>query len=227
MKPIILCIETATKMCSLALYEGDRLLAIKEQGGAYSHAENITVFINEVLTQSAISISQIDAIAVSKGPGSYTGLRIGVSTAKGLALAINKPIVAVNILESMAAMAAKENIQTEYYCPMIDARRMEVYCAIYNSIGEEISAISAKIIDENSFSEFLSDKRMLFFGDGADKCKSLLSNKKNALFADKEYISASGLIDIALKKIAQNKFEDIAYLEPFYLKDFVTIPSSK
>lgn len=221
--PLILCIETATKMCSVALYKGEELLALKEQGGAYSHAENLTVFIEQIVSDARISLAQLDAIAVSKGPGSYTGLRIGVSTAKGLAFALQKPIIAVETLKSMANYAAKvNNEQMHFFCPMIDARRMEVYCAIYESDMNIVKPISAEIITENVFDAIIGDKKVLVFGDGAQKCKEIFKHKSNYSFTEQEFISAKGLIQIALEKWSKQEFEDVAYFEPFYLKDFVS-----
>lgn len=224
--PLILCIETATKMCSVALYKGDVLLSLKEQGGSYAHAENLTIFIEEVVNQANILLKNIDAIAVSKGPGSYTGLRIGVSTAKGLAFALQKPIIAVETLFSMANLAANEyNSEDIYLCPMIDARRMEVYCAIYDSALNLIKSTSAEIIYPNIFDEVVENKKMIFFGDGAPKCKEVFKNKSNYIFSANEFISAKGIIQPALKKWSKKDFEDLAYFEPYYLKEFITVSS--
>lgn len=221
--PIILCIETATKMCSVALYKGENLLAIKELGGAYSHAENLTLFIRQVISDANISFDQLSAIAVSKGPGSYTGLRIGVSTAKGLAYALNKPIIAVDTLTCMANLARQKiNYQNEFLCPMIDARRMEVYCAIFDQHQNLIKPISAEIITENVFDKYIGDSKIVLFGDGSQKCRELFKDKTNYIFLQDEYISAKGLIMPALKKFDNNEFEDVVYFEPFYLKDFIS-----
>lgn len=226
--PLILCIETATKMCSVALYKGEELLVLKEQGGAYSHAENLTVFLEQIVSDARISLAQLDAIAVSKGPGSYTGLRIGVSTAKGLAFALQKPIIAVDTLTSMANLAARSiKSKAVYFCPMIDARRMEVYCAIYERDLHIVKPISAEIITENVFDAIIGDKKVLVFGDGAHKCREIFKNKPNFIFSDEEFISAKGLIQIVLEKYNKQEFEDVAYFEPFYLKDFVSTQSHK
>lgn len=221
--PIILCIETATKMCSVALYKGEQLLSIKEQSGTYSHAENLTVFIEQVISEVNVSLQQIDAIAVSKGPGSYTGLRIGVSTAKGLAFALQKPVVAVDTLMSMASLASEVyKGDTTYLCPMIDARRMEVYCAIYDNDLNVIKSVSADIITEHIFDEIIGDKKVVLFGDGAQKCKDVFKDKNNYIYTEQEFISAKGLMHSALEKWYNKEFEDLAYFEPFYLKDFVS-----
>ncbi len=221
--PLILCIETATKMCSVALFKGEELLSLKEHGGTYSHAENLTVFIEQVVVKANVSLLQIDAIAISKGPGSYTGLRIGVSTVKGLAFALQKPIIAVDTLLSMANLAVKEyKGERLYLCPMIDARRMEVYCAIYDKYLNVIKPVSAEIITEHIFDKIVGDKKVILFGDGAQKCKEVFKNKNNYIFTQQEFISAKGLIHAALEKWKQKEFEDVAYFEPFYLKDFVS-----
>jgi tRNA threonylcarbamoyladenosine biosynthesis protein TsaB len=226
-EPIILCIETATKNCSVALFKGKELLAIKEQGGVYSHAENLTVFISEIFKEANLSYHQLDAIAVSKGPGSYTGLRIGVSTTKGLAFALQKPIIAVDTLYAMASLAAQDYRDADIcFCPMIDARRMEVYCAIYDKDLSQLKPVTAEIITENVFDKFIGNKKMILFGDGAMKCKDLFINKENYIFTEKEYISSKGLIDSAIKKWFNKVFEDVVYFEPFYLKEFVSIKTS-
>lgn len=222
--PLILCIETATKMCSVALFKGEELLSLKEQGGAYSHAENLTVFIEHAVAEVNVSLQQIDAIAISKGPGSYTGLRIGISTVKGLAFALQKPVIAVDTLLSMASLAVLEyKGERLYLCPMIDARRMEVYCAIYDMDLNVIKPVSADIITEHIFDEMVGDEKIVLFGDGAQKCKEVFKNRNNYIFTEQEFISAKGLIHAALEKWNKKEFEDVAYFEPFYLKDFVSI----
>ncbi len=215
---IILGIETSTKICSVAVSDGEKLLAIKEEGGAYSHSEKLTLFIQEVLKEANIELAAIDAVAVSKGPGSYTGLRIGVSVAKGLCYALDKPLIAVDTLQAMAKNPA---LSADIFCPMIDARRMEVYTALYNHNNEVVVPISAKIIDENSFNKELGNQQIIFFGDGAEKCAAVLGQNANAIFSDKGLPSAEFVNQIALDKLNQKEFEDVAYFEPYYLKDFV------
>jgi tRNA threonylcarbamoyladenosine biosynthesis protein TsaB len=226
--PIILCLETSTKACSVALGQNGKFLALKESlDEQYSHAENLTLYIEEVCRLANIHLQDVDAIAVSKGPGSFTGLRIGVSTAKGLCYALDKPLIAINSLEAMAIgqiQNPKFKIQN-LFCPMIDARRMEVYCAIYDEQGHEIKKTSAEIVDENSFSDLLQKNKIYFFGDGAEKCKSKISHP-NAIFIDNINPSTKFMIPIAEKYFLENKFEDVAYFEPFYLKDFVDTKSS-
>ncbi|MBW6483350.1 MAG: tRNA (adenosine(37)-N6)-threonylcarbamoyltransferase complex dimerization subunit type 1 TsaB [Vicingaceae bacterium] len=225
---LILGIETATKICSIALTKGTQLLAVEEIGGAFSHAENTTVFIEKVMQKSGKMLSEIDAIAVSKGPGSYTGLRIGVSTAKGLCFALNKPLIAVDTLQAMALRMAKQTTNENLlFCPMIDARRMEVYTAIYNFKNEIVEPITAKIIDENAFSKFLANQKVLFFGDGAEKCQTLFAENNNALFNESVLPSAIEINELALKKFKNKQLEDVAYFEPFYLKDFIGTVAKK
>ena len=215
---IILGIETSTKICSVAVSDGKKLLAIEEEGGAYSHSEKLTVFIQKVLAKANVQLKDLDVIAVSKGPGSYTGLRIGVSVAKGLCYALEKPLIAVDTLQ---AMARNSLLSGNLLCPMIDARRMEVYTALYNRENKSVTPISAKIIDENSFSEELTNNQITFFGDGAEKCMEVLGKSANAKFYDKGFPSAEFINQIALEKFNQQDFEDVAYFEPYYLKDFI------
>ena len=225
---ILLGIETATKVCSIALSKDNELLAIEELGGEYSHAENVTNFIDKVVKKASINFSDIDAIAVSKGPGSYTGLRIGVSSAKGLCYALNKPLIAIDTLQAMALRMAKQTSDKNLlFCPMIDARRMEVYTAIYNANNELIEPISAKIIDETSFSQLLTNQKVMFFGDGAEKCKRLFAENENALFNNDVLPSAIEINELAVKKFNNNQLEDVAYFEPFYLKDFIATTPKK
>lgn len=213
-----LCLETSTKSCSVALGKNGKVIALKESiDEKYSHSENLTVFIQEVCTQAKIALKDIDAVAVSKGPGSFTGLRIGVSTAKGLCYALNKPLIAINSLESMATSCISPQVLA---CPMIDAKRMEVYCAVYDENMNEIKKTAAEIIDENSFGDLLTEHKILFFGNGAEKCKTQIRHR-NAIFLDNINPSAQFMIPIAEKYFLENKFEDVAYFEPFYLKDFV------
>lgn len=225
---LILGIETATKVCSIALTHSNKLLAIEEIDRAYSHAENVTSFIEKITTQTNTNLSDIDVIAVSKGPGSYTGLRIGVSAAKGLCYALNKPLIAVDTLQAMALRMAKQTTDNNLlFCPMIDARRMEVYTAIYNSKNELVEPISAKIIDENSFQKYLATQKVVFFGDGAAKCNLLFAENKNAIFNSTILPSALEINELATQKFLNNQVEDLAYFEPFYLKDFIATTPKK
>ncbi|MFD0766753.1 tRNA (adenosine(37)-N6)-threonylcarbamoyltransferase complex dimerization subunit type 1 TsaB [Mucilaginibacter lutimaris] len=220
---MILQIETATTSCSVALANRGQVLAFKEVDQRNIHAEVITVYIDQILAQSNVTYAQLDAIAVSCGPGSYTGLRIGVSTAKGLCFALDKPLIAVDTLAAMARGLVANN-ETEgdvLLCPMIDARRMEVYTAILNQAGDVIQPTAAEIIDANSFADILSENKVLFFGDGADKCKDVLGDNPNAQFLPNFANSAKHLTSIALEKFNHADFVDVAYFEPYYLKDFI------
>jgi tRNA threonylcarbamoyladenosine biosynthesis protein TsaB len=225
---LLLCIETATRVCSVSLSRDTDLLAIRESDEPNIHAAILTVFIDEMMRQTNISLSELDAIAVSMGPGSYTGLRIGVAAAKGLCYALNKPLIAVSTLQAMAS-GMKDKVLAEYpqstshlhFCPMIDARRMEVYCGFYNNENHEIREVRAEIVDEHSFSEFLETHAVVFGGDGAEKCKPILGNHPNANFLDGFAASAKFMGAIAMDKFNRMSFENLAYFEPFYLKDFV------
>lgn len=223
---LILNLETATTVCSVSLSKDGKLLAFKEQSGAYSHAENLTLFIENVFQQAGLKLCNVDAIAVSKGPGSYTGLRIGASTAKGLCYSLDKPLIAISTLQHISLSVSEElKFQTSnlnsYFCPMIDARRMEVYCALYDSFNNEIKPASAEIIEEQSFSILLKENLIYFFGDGAAKCKELLSVNKNAVFITDVFPSAKNMVSLSEQAFVNKLFVDVAYFEPFYLKDFV------
>ncbi|MES2063219.1 MAG: tRNA (adenosine(37)-N6)-threonylcarbamoyltransferase complex dimerization subunit type 1 TsaB [Bacteroidota bacterium] len=219
---MILQIETATTSCSVALASDGKVLAFKEINARNIHAEVITVYINELMAQTGNTYAHLDAIAVSCGPGSYTGLRIGVSTAKGLCFALDKPLIAVQTLAAMAnGIALSNNVANMLLCPMIDARRMEVYTAIFSATGGIIKPTAAEIIDANSFSEILAENKVLFFGDGADKCRHALGDNPNAEFLSDFENSARHLTKIAADKFKRGDFEDVAYFEPYYLKDFI------
>ncbi|MBD1391793.1 tRNA (adenosine(37)-N6)-threonylcarbamoyltransferase complex dimerization subunit type 1 TsaB [Mucilaginibacter glaciei] len=220
---LILQIETATTSCSVALAKDGEMLAFKEIDQRNIHAEVITLYIDEILALSNATYAQLDAIAVSCGPGSYTGLRIGVSTAKGLCFALDKPLISVDTLAAMATgLVTQGNIDNHtLLCPMIDARRMEVYTAIYRSNGEVVKPITAEIIDKDSFAELLAGNDILFFGDGAGKCCEVFSNNSHARFLDGFANSAIHLTQIAADKFDNSDFVDVAYFEPYYLKDFI------
>ena len=222
---VILQIETATTSCSVALAIDGSVFAFKQINERNIHAEVITLFIDELVMAAGLTYDDIDAIAVSSGPGSYTGLRIGVSTAKGLCFALNKPLIAIETLEAMAyGVLTNPDVVVDkdtLLCPMIDARRMEVYCALFNSEGVKVRPTAADIIDELSFSEFLSKHKILFFGDGADKCETTLGGNPNAQFLTGFVNSATYITQKAAEKFNNREFEDVAYFEPYYLKDFI------
>jgi len=225
---LILQIETATTSCSVSLAENGKTIAVNEQNERNIHASHITLFIEDVLKWAGYSLKDINAVAVSMGPGSYTGLRIGVSAAKGLCYALDIPLISISTLESMVK-GVSEHFSSDrvLFCPMIDARRMEVYTAVFDRALNQISGIEAKIIDEASFADLLADNRIVFFGDGAEKCKSVLDLNKNAEFVTDFVNSAKHMSELSFIKFQKEKFEDVAYFEPYYLKDFlVTTPKA-
>ena len=218
-----LALETCTKNCSVAIFENNTLLYLKEQReDKYLHSEKLNLFIEESLSKSNISIKKINAIIISKGPGSYTGLRIGTSTAKGLCYSLDIPLISVSTLEAMSA-SLKKNKNVFYYCPMLDARRDEVYAAIFDSDNRIAREIRADIVDSKTYLNFLN-KKIIFFGTGAIKCKSLI-NHKNAVFEENIFPSAKNLGILGFRKFLNEDFEDVAYFEPYYLKDFIAGPT--
>ncbi|MGY4384466.1 tRNA threonylcarbamoyladenosine biosynthesis protein TsaB [Pedobacter sp. UYP24] len=225
---LILQIETATQVCSAALSKDGQTIAIKELQEHNIHARSLTLFVQDVMEQAQASFSDLDAIAVSKGPGSYTGLRIGVSTAKGFCFALDKPLIAIDTLKMMAQGFMLQNPDYKgLICPMIDARRMEVFTAIYNTDLDYVEQISAKIIDENSFTSYLENQDMVFIGDGAEKCRSSIISL-HASFSSDNFNSAGNMSKLTHASFLSSTFENLAYLEPFYLKDFVlTTPKPK
>ena len=225
---MILCLETSTAVCSVALVENGKVIALRESLDGQNHAEKITIFIDEVMKEANVSYRDLDAVATSMGPGSYTGLRIGVSTAKGLCYAMEKPLIAVDTLAAMAygfkdaeTQRRRDAESTDILCPMIDARRMEVYSAFFNEQLERISETNAIIIDENSFMEMKQNNHLYLFGDGADKFASLFENDENITVVEKFHCSAAYMAELADKAFKNNDFVDTAYFEPFYLKNFV------
>ena len=229
---LILAIETGTDICSVALIRDGELIALRESDEEHNHAKKIAVFVDELLREYDIAAEELDAVAVSKGPGSYTGLRIGVSFAKGLCYGQNIPLVAVGSLDSLVEVAREdfeagiidiEQWDNALLCPMIDARRMEVYTQLFDTDGVAQSEVEAKIIDEESFSEERKDRPFVIFGNGAKKCTEVL---EGATFIE-VVPSARGMARIAEQAFAEGKTEDVAYFEPFYLKDFVVGTAKK
>jgi tRNA threonylcarbamoyladenosine biosynthesis protein TsaB len=222
---MILQIETATASCSVALAKDGNVLAFKQINERNIHAEVITLFIDELIAGAGINYNDLDAIAVSCGPGSYTGLRIGVSTAKGLCFALDKPLIAIETLDAMAyGIISRGGYELEndtLLCPMIDARRMEVFTAVFTAGGEKIKHTAAEIIDENSFSDLIKSNKMLFFGDGAEKCRAALGENPTAIFFPGFINSAVDLTQKAVEKFRNKAFENVGYFEPYYLKDFI------
>ncbi len=220
MENIILLVETATESCSVALCSGDKLIAEKYINEPKSHATLLAKYIQDILQENNLSIHDCSAVAVSEGPGSYTGLRVGVSCAKGLCYGAQKPLIAVGTLDLIAQCAIDNKLAEPYLIvPMIDARRMEVYTATFNSKGEALTPTQALVLDENSFQKELESGIVLFTGNGAEKFKTLV-NHPNAVFAE-QLPHASGMRIIASDKLNKKEFKDVAYFEPFYLKDFV------
>ncbi|WP_339623230.1 tRNA (adenosine(37)-N6)-threonylcarbamoyltransferase complex dimerization subunit type 1 TsaB [uncultured Winogradskyella sp.] len=217
---LVLNIETATTNCSVSLSkDGETLLLKEDNTPGFSHAEKLHLFIDEIISNSEYKASDIDAIAVSKGPGSYTGLRIGVSSAKGLCYALNKPLIAIDTLESLAhQVSTNEGL----IIPMLDARRMEVYAAIYNCNYESQREIKAEILTEYSYSELLETNKVYFVGSGVEKTKVLI-NHPNAVFIEGKLPSANEMALLAEIKHKKSDTEDVAYFEPYYLKDFVAL----
>lgn len=215
--PNILCIETTGEICSVALIRGAECVAVKESNTHNSHAKNMIPFIQEVLQMAEMDKSQLSAVAVSIGPGSYTGLRIGVSTAKGLAFSLNIPVIAVPTLESIAQPYLGQGARVR---PMMDARRMEVFTALYSSDGQQLEKAEAKIVENATFKDELTNFKTIFCGNGAPKCREILEKFENAI-VENAALSAKNMAKIVYRKYQNKDFEDVAYFEPFYLKDYV------
>jgi tRNA threonylcarbamoyladenosine biosynthesis protein TsaB len=229
---MILCLETATPICSVAICDRNGVVALRESGEGRSHASLLSLYVEELLKETGVKAGQLDAVAVSKGPGSYTGLRIGVSTGKGIAYAASIPLISVDTTLSMF-YGFLENAKTKYdinpsdlFCPLLDARRMEVYYSIFNADGRYFRSIRAEIIDKKSFSDLAEPARIFFFGDGVTKCIQVIE-RKNIVTDETFKISASFMHKPAYEALENNSFEDIAYFEPFYLKDFLAIKPVK
>ena len=237
----IILIETSTALCSVALAENGKITAYRESSAPKAHASLTAVFIQEMLEERGLTLAECDAICVSKGPGSYTGLRVGVSTAKGLCFGAKKPLLAVGTLDTLVAQALEIAGQAgnddctstvipdligdpRFIIPMIDARRMEVYAAVFEGM-KQITETAPAIIDENSFTEYLEQGPCLFFGDGAGKCADVIKHP-NAQFCQC-HPNAASMLAPALEAYNEKRFEDVAYFEPFYLKEFVATVSKK
>ncbi|NBS19494.1 MAG: tRNA (adenosine(37)-N6)-threonylcarbamoyltransferase complex dimerization subunit type 1 TsaB [Flavobacteriia bacterium] len=217
---IILHIETATKNCSVALSRSGEMIALEEHYAQnYSHSEQLHDFILKVLRQAQTKISELDAVAVSKGPGSYTGLRIGVAAAKGICFAQDLPLIAINSLQILAGQYGGE---PALLFPMFDARRMEVYVMVLDERGKVVQPAFAEVITANSFKVLARDKKWIFMGEGSEKCKAIFKGAHIQYRSDIQYPSAQHMIPLAWRAFQEQKFEDVAYFEPFYLKDFYT-----
>ena len=226
----LILIETSTALCSAALAEDGVITSYRESSAPKAHASLTAVFIQEMIEEKGLTIADCDAVCVSKGPGSYTGLRVGVSTAKGLCFGSGKPLIAISTLDILVAQAQiPDNLK--YIVPMVDARRMEVYAAVYEIAGQagndvrQITETAPAIIDENSYSDILEKGKVLFIGDGAGKCADVIKHP-NATFVQC-WPKASAMLEPAMKAYKEKRFEDVAYFEPFYLKEFVATVSKK
>lgn len=231
---LILNVETATEICSVALSDEKGLIDFRENTEGKSHASLLTMFVDDILQSNHIQPGRLDALAVSSGPGSYTGLRIGVSAVKGLCYGTGKPLLSISTLQCLAhgflnrlAPGQQEEFNDALLCPMIDARRLEVYTAMFDMKGNSLSEITAEIIDESSFSQTLGQRKVLFFGNGSDKCKTVIKSD-NALFFSGFYPSAKDMSQLSQQEYLARNFKDVAYFEPHYLKEFVaTTPKNK
>lgn len=220
---VILHIETSTHVCSVALSEQKKCIFQQSNYDGMNHAAMLSLFIQDALDFLKESGKKLDAVAVSSGPGSYTGLRIGVSTAKGLCYGLDIPLISISTLEIMTIAAMQKHAPNNHdlFVPMIDARRMEVYDTIFNAERQIVRDTAASIINEQSYATWLDTNRLYFFGNGAAKCKQVITSP-HATFIDDIHPLAENMIEPALKKFQQQQFEDVAYFEPFYLKEFQT-----
>ncbi len=224
----IITIDTSTNVCSVALHENGILLASKINHKEKSHSKYVTLMVEEVVESAGLELKDVDAFAISKGPGSYTGLRIGVATVKGYCFALDKPMISINTLDGMWEQQKEEHVAS-YYIPMIDARRMEVYTKVFDSSVTLIET-EAKILDENSFSQFTKKGKVIFCGDGSNKFQELIGdkeNKDNYVFIDNVFPNAEFMGKQVYELYKSNVFEDLAYFEPYYLKDFVATTPKK
>jgi tRNA threonylcarbamoyladenosine biosynthesis protein TsaB len=228
---LILNIDTSTEVCSVSLFNDGKLCAIRENKEGLNHSTLLTVYIKETLFSQNVKTKELDAVAISGGPGSYTGLRIGTSVAKGICYAAKLPLIAISPLQAMAGYVAKNAVKhnltiedNTLFCPMIDARRMEVYTAFYNCDNNIVRKVAADIIEHDSYTNFLGKGKVVFFGNGAGKCKDTLTHK-NAIFIDDIKTSSEYMGQLSENAFIEKDFVDVAYYEPFYLKDFVaTVP---
>jgi len=234
----ILNIETAATTCSISIGIDGELMALCECFELRSHSSKINLLVKKALNDAGLkTFEELDAVSVSKGPGSYTGLRIGVSTAKGFSYALGIPLIGIETLQSLALSGIKlaatkiidfsKNKMDFLFCPMIDARRMEVYAAIYNSNLNEVRKVNADIVDDTTYNDFLNNNKVIFIGDGVEKCKTILEKSVNAYFVDEVYPSSREMVVLSEQSFKNRLFEDVAYFEPYYLKDFIAGISKK
>lgn len=224
----ILHVETSTEVCSVGISENTEMIYYEETNQPMSHSSLLGIFVKKAMEYLDQAGKKADAVAISCGPGSYTGLRIGTSMAKGLCYGLDIPLIAIPTLKIMTVnLIHEKQYKSCLFCPMIDARRMEVYTALYDDNLNTIQNTTAKIIDEDSFADLLGNNRIIFFGNGAEKCKSKISHP-HAIFVDNIYPTAKNMVYLSLEKYNESQFEDVAYFEPYYLKDFVaTTPKNK
>ena len=231
---LILSIETGTDICSVALANDGELMALRESDEGRDHAKKVALFVDELLRETGVQPSDLDAIAVGKGPGSYTGLRIGVSFAKGMCYALNIPLISVGSLDALTEVAREdfdagiidlEDVEwpSAHLCPMVDARRMEVYAQVFDTEGKALSDVVAEVVTDESFAQWRANGKFVIFGNGAAKCAEVLKNAICVSVAP----SARGIVRLAEEAFNAGRFEDLAYFEPFYLKEFLVIPSKK
>lgn len=223
----LLHIESTSTVCSVAISKDAELIGIKEINNGYTHAENLHVFIEQLLEETSLQAKDLNAISVSSGPGSYTGLRIGFSAAKGLAYALQIPLITIETLKALSSEVINKDNLNAIYCPLLDARRMEVYCAAYDAQLNEILSLRALVLNEESIKVFDQGKDIYFFGDGMPKAKALLQTLPNVHFIDDITASASSMIALAFQKYTAQDFADIAYVEPNYLKEFFFTTAKK
>ena len=216
----LLHIESTSTVCSVAISKNDELFSLKELNDGYTHAENLHVFIKQALRETNLKATDLTAISVSSGPGSYTGLRIGFSAAKGLAFALNIPLITIDTLKALSVSAVRQIKEEAVFIPMMDARRMEVYCAAYDNNLKEILQVQALVLNEESIKVFELNKPLYFFGDGIPKAKELLQQLPQSHFIENISASASCMIQLAFEKYMKNDFANVAYSEPNYLKEF-------
>ncbi len=228
----LILIETSTALCSAALAENGEIVSYRESSAPKAHASLTAVFISDILAERGLTLADCDAVCVSMGPGSYTGLRVGVSTAKGLCFGSGKPLLAVGTLDTLVAQARnvipdliRDLPEMKYIIPMVDARRMEVYAAVFTPEGQQLTETAPVIVDETSFATYLEEGPVLFIGDGAGKCADVIRHP-NARFIQC-HPKASAMLAPAVKAYKEKRFEDVAYFEPFYLKEFVATVSRK
>lgn len=223
----LLHIESSSTVCSIAISKDTELVGIKELNNGYTHAENLHVFIEQLLKETSLQTKDLSAISISSGPGSYTGLRIGFSAAKGLAYALNIPLITIDTLQALCNVVLQKTDKDALFCPLMDARRMEVYCAVYDTNFNSIVPMQALLLDEISIQAFNQNTSIYFFGDGMPKAKDLLQNIPNAHFIEDVMASASAMVVLAYKKYIAKDFADIAYSEPNYLKEFFFTTAKK